>query len=78
MKAAPVRLGIRGFKPELRKAPQRLTTLRRPGGTAIPPNMLDEIRRDMARVAAVREQIDPVECYAYSDFANLNVSAVFV
>ena len=26
MKAALVRLGIRGFKPELRKAPQRLTT----------------------------------------------------
>jgi transposase len=61
MKAALVRLGIRGFKPELRKAPQRLTTLRTPEGTTIPPNMLDEIRRDMARLAVVREQIDRIE-----------------
>jgi transposase len=61
MKAALVRLGIRGFKPELRKAPQRLTTLRSPEGTTIPPNMLDEIRRDMTRLALVREQIDQIE-----------------
>jgi len=61
MKAALVRLGIRGFKPELRKAPQRLTTLRTPEGTTIPPNMLDEIRRDMTRLAVVREQIDRIE-----------------
>lgn len=61
MKAALVRLGIRGFKPELRKAPQRLTTLRTPEGATIPPNMLDEIRRDMTRLAVVREQIDRIE-----------------
>jgi transposase len=61
MKAALVRLGIRGFKPELRKAPQRLTTLRTPEGTTIPPNMLDEVRRDMTRLAVVREQIDRIE-----------------
>jgi transposase len=61
MKAALFRLGIRGFKPELRKAPQRLTTLRTPEGTTIPPNMLDEIRRDMTRLAVVREQIDRIE-----------------
>lgn len=61
MKAALVRLGIRAFKPELRKAPQRLTTLRTPEGTTIPPNMLDEIRRDMTRLAVVREQIDRIE-----------------
>ena len=61
MKAAVVRLGIRGFKPELRKAPQRLTTLHTPEGTTIPPNMLDEIRRDMARLAVVREQINRIE-----------------
>ncbi len=51
MKAALVRLGIRGFKPELRKAPQRLTTLRTPEGTTIPPNMLDE--DGMGRAAKV-------------------------
>lgn len=61
MKAALARLGIRGFKPELRKAPQRLEALRTPEDMPIPPNMLDEIRRDMARLAMVREQIDAIE-----------------
>jgi transposase len=61
MKAALGRLGIRGFKPELRKAAQRLTDVRTPEGTPIPPNMLDEIRREMARLATVREQINVIE-----------------
>jgi transposase len=61
MKAALARLGIRGFKPELRKAPQRLEALRTPEDMPIPPNTLDEIRRDMARLAVVREQIDAIE-----------------
>lgn len=61
MKAALARLGIRGFKPELRKAPQRLEALRTPEDMPIPPNTLDEIRRDMARLAMVREQIDAIE-----------------
>ena len=61
MKAALARLGIRGFKPELRKAPQRLEALRTPEDMPIPPNMLDEIRRDMVRLAVVREQIDAIE-----------------
>ena len=61
MKAALARLGIRGFKPGLRKAPQRLEALRTPENMPIPPNMLDEIRRDMARLAVVREQIDAIE-----------------
>lgn len=61
MKSALARLGIRGSKPELRKAPQRLETLSTPEGKPIPPNTLDEIRRDMARLAMVREQIDAIE-----------------
>lgn len=61
MKSALARLGIRGFKPELRKAPQGLEALRTPEDTPVPPNMLDEIRRDMARLAVVREQIDAIE-----------------
>src|SRR5882724_4056032 len=61
MKAALARLGIRGFKPGLRKAPQRLEALRTPEDTPIPPNMLDEVRRDMIRLAVVREQIDAIE-----------------
>ena len=61
MKAALVRLGIRGFKPELRRAPKKLDALRTPEGLPIPPNTLDEIRRDLARLAMVREQIDLIE-----------------
>ena len=61
MKSALARLGIRGFKPELRKAPQRLDTLSTPEGAPIPINTLDEFRRDLARLALVREQIDAIE-----------------
>ena len=61
MKAALVRLGIRGFKPELRRAPKKLDGLRTPEDLPIPPNTLDEIRRDLARLAMVREQIDLIE-----------------
>jgi transposase len=61
MKAALARLGIRGFKPELRRAPKKLDALRTPEDLPIPPNTLDEIRRDLARLAMVREQIDMIE-----------------
>ena len=61
MKAALARLGIRGFNPALRKAPQRLAALRTPEGVLIPPNTLDEFRRDMDRLAGVRKQIDGIE-----------------
>jgi transposase len=61
MKSALARLGVRGFKPKLRKAPERLAALRTPEGRPIPANMLDEFRRDMARLAVVREQIEEIE-----------------
>jgi transposase len=61
LKSALARLGIRGFKPMLRKAPQRLAALRTLEGVPIPPNTLAEMQRDMARVAVVREQIDEIE-----------------
>ena len=61
MKAALVRLGIRGFKPELRRAPKKLDGLCTPEGLPIPPNTLEEIRRDLARLAMVREQIEVIE-----------------
>jgi transposase len=61
MKSALVRLGIRGFKPELRRAPQRLEGLRTPEGLPIPPNTLDEFRRQLARLALVRNQIEMIE-----------------
>lgn len=61
MKGALARLGIRGFKPELRRAPQRLGTLCTPEALPIPPNTLEEFRRDLARLAMVREQIAAIE-----------------
>jgi transposase len=61
MKAALARLGIRSFKPELRNAPQRIEALSTPEGLPIPPNTLDEIRRDLARLAIIREQIKAIE-----------------
>lgn len=61
MKAALTRLGIRGFKPELRKAPRLLESLRTPEGGPIPPNTLDEMRRELVRLAILREQIAAIE-----------------
>jgi transposase len=54
-------LGIRNFKPMLRNAPQRLETLRTPEGAALPPNTLAELRREMARLSFVKQQIKEVE-----------------
>src|SRR5438876_131178 len=53
--------GIRGFKPHLRKAPERLAGLRTAEGTGLPANIIEEFRRDMARLALVREQISSIE-----------------
>jgi transposase len=61
MKSALARLGIRDFRPHLRKAAERLAGLRTPEGTPLPSNTLAELRRDMARLRLVREQIDEIE-----------------
>jgi transposase len=55
------RLGIRGFKPTLRRAPERLEGLRTPEGDPLPPNTLAELRRDMARLRFIRDQITEIE-----------------
>jgi transposase len=61
MKGTLFRLGIRSFKPELRRAPKQLEALRTPEGDLLPPNMLEEIQRDMVRLALIREQINTLE-----------------
>ena len=61
IKATLARLGIRGFKPTLRTAPQRLERLRTPEGAALPPNTLAELRREMARLRLLAEQISEIE-----------------
>jgi transposase len=61
MRATLVRLGIRGFNPTLRKAEQKLAALRTAEGVPLPENAQAELRRDMARLRLVREQIKAIE-----------------
>src|SRR5271169_2046546 len=61
MKAALIRLGIRGYNPKLKKAAERLDGLRTPEGEPIPPNTLAELRRDMERRRLVSDQIRQIE-----------------
>src|SRR5213080_5022323 len=61
MKATLARLGIRNFKPTLRKATERLATLHTPEGSVLPPNVSAELQRDMARLGFVMSQIRDLE-----------------
>src|SRR4051794_31481177 len=61
MRGCLARLGIRGFGPASRGAPERLEALRTPEGVALPPNTLAELRRDMARLRFVSGQIAEIE-----------------
>jgi transposase len=61
MKATLARLGIRSFKPTLRKAADRLATLHTPEGMPLPPNVLAELQRDMARLGFLVSQIRDIE-----------------
>jgi transposase len=71
MKGCLVRLGIRGFNPKLRKAPELLTGLRTPEGERIPPNTMEELKHGMARLQLIRDQIIEVE---KTRFARLHVT----
>ena len=61
MKSALARLGIRGFKPSLRQAAERLERLRTPEGMPVPPHTLTELRRDLARLRLITDQIGEIE-----------------
>lgn len=61
MKAMLARLGIRGVKPEQRRWARRLDSLRTPEGSPIPPRTLAALRRELARLALLREQIKLIE-----------------
>jgi transposase len=61
MKGTLARLGIRTFKPTLRKAAERLATLHTPEGAPLPPNVSAELRRDMARLGLLIGQIREIE-----------------
>ena len=61
IKSTLARLGIRNFKPTLRKAAERLATVHTPEGMPLPPNTLAELQRDMARLGFVMSQIREIE-----------------
>src|ERR1700674_3318626 len=61
MKGALARLGIRGFNPKLRRAAESLEDLRTGAGEPLPPNTLAELRRDMAQLRFVADQIKQIE-----------------
>jgi transposase len=61
IKSSLVRLGIRTFKPMLRRAPEHLDALRTPEGAPVPVNTLAELRRDLARLHLIRAQIKAIE-----------------
>jgi transposase len=61
MKATLIRLGIRGFNVKLRKAPEQLVSLRTPEGHPIPTNTLAELRREMAHLRFIDDQIRQIE-----------------
>lgn len=61
MKACLVRFGIRNFNPTLRRTPERLNELCTPEGVSLPPNTLAELRRDLARLRFVTDQINEIE-----------------
>ena len=61
MKGALARLGIRGFKPELQRASEKLSTLFTSEGQPLPSNLLEELKREMARLSLIREQIVAIE-----------------
>jgi transposase len=61
IKSTLIRFGIRNFKVGLRKADDRLAALRGPENEPLPSNTVAELRRDMARLHLIREQIKAIE-----------------
>ena len=60
LKSAMIRFGIHTFKPELKKAAERLDGLVTPEGEPLPANTLAELKRDMARLFLIKEQIKAI------------------
>jgi transposase len=61
IKSTLARLGIRNFKPTLRKAAERLASVHTPEGMPLPPNTLAELQRDTARLGFVVNQIREIK-----------------
>lgn len=61
IKSTLIRLGIRHFKPMLRKAAEKLEVLRTPEGVALPSNTMQELKHDLERLQLVKAQIKMLE-----------------
>jgi transposase len=61
MKAIFARFGIRTLRPTMRKVAEKLEALRTAEGMPLPQNTLAELRRHLARLRVVRDQIRAVE-----------------
>ncbi len=61
IKAIFIRFGIRTLRPTMRKLAEGLEDLRTAEGTPLPQNTLSELRRHLARLRLVRDQIRAVE-----------------
>jgi transposase len=61
IKAIFTRFGIRTLRPTMRKVAEKLEDLRTAEGTPLPQNTLAELRRHLARLRVVRDQIRAVE-----------------
>jgi transposase len=61
IKAIFARFGIRTLRPTMRKVAEGLEDLRMAEGTPLPQNTLSELRRHLARLRFVRDQIRAVE-----------------
>lgn len=77
VKSGLVRLGVRGFNPALRRAAKQLETLVTPEGLALPPNTLDEIRRDLARLSPSTQgpQMTPTGTFGRSPLDGISSSS---
>lgn len=61
MKATLIRFGVRNFNPALRKAGEKLDTVRTPEGIALPPNTMAALRRDLERLQMMNAHIKAIE-----------------
>src|SRR5215470_2896945 len=61
MKSILIQFGVRNFNPVLRKAPEKLGSVRTPEGIPLPSNAVAALRRQMERFRVIKEQIKAIE-----------------
>lgn len=61
MKSILIQFGVRNFKPNLRKASEKLDAVRTPEGAPLPPNTVAMLRRHMERLGILNGQIKAIE-----------------